>query len=184
MLLHPLDLKPCRVCRRLIPTKIEQGCANYVFGITYASGLTLIPVSIIAVVLQMDRTIPMRFYSTYADNFVCTLTAMVVTSCPNKINLFNADCFLPVAGLSLTLSLFVWFLSNTDNHFALLISFSDAFSNGSSYWCFWNRTGGLYKKNQSLMLLLMAQRGLLKQPFVLFLTWCFAVSMLRTSGAF
>jgi len=183
----PFGLKAMQSLQEINTNKDRASDAQIMFLALHASGLTLIPVSIIAVRSANGSHNPNEiFIPLMLTTFVCTLTAMVVTSLKQKINLFQRKLLLPVAGLSLTLSLFVWFLSSL-RPFAL-DQFSDAFSNGSILLVFFGIiAGGLYKKINLFDAFVDGAKGGFETavriiPYMVGML--VAVSMLRTSGAF
>ncbi|HRC92947.1 MAG TPA: nucleoside recognition domain-containing protein, partial [Bacteroidia bacterium] len=183
----PFGLKAMQSLQEINTNKDRASDAQIMFLALHASGLTLIPVSIIAVRSANGSHNPNEiFIPLMLTTFVCTLTAMVVTSLKQKINLFQRGLLLPVAGLSLTLSLFVWFLSSL-RPFAL-DQFSDAFSNGSILLVFFGIiAGGLYKKINLFDAFVDGAKGGFETavriiPYMVGML--VAVSMLRTSGAF
>jgi spore maturation protein SpmA/spore maturation protein SpmB len=183
----PFGLKAMQSLQEINTNKDRASDAQIMFLALHASGLTLIPVSIIAVRSANGSHNPNEiFIPLMLTTFVCTLTAMVVTSLKQKINLFQRKLLLPVAGLSLTLSLFVWFLSSLQP-FAL-DQFSDAFSNGAILLVFFGIiAGGLYKKINLFDAFVDGAKGGFETavriiPYMVGML--VAVSMLRTSGAF
>jgi len=183
----PFGLKAMQSLQEINTNKDRASDAQIMFLALHASGLTLIPVSIIAVRSANGSHNPNEiFIPLMLTTFVCTLTAMVVTSLKQKINLFQRKLLLPVAGLSLTLSLFVWFLSSL-RPFAL-DQFSDAFSNGAILLVFFGIiAGGLYKKINLFDAFVDGAKGGFETavriiPYMVGML--VAVSMLRTSGAF
>lgn len=183
----PFGLKAMQSLQEINTNKDRASDAQIMFLALHASGLTLIPVSIIAVRSANGSHNPNEiFIPLMLTTFVCTLTAMVVTSLKQKINLFQRGLLLPVAGLSLTLSLFVWFLSSL-RPFAL-DQFSDAFSNGAILLVFFGIiAGGLYKKINLFDAFVDGAKGGFETavriiPYMVGML--VAVSMLRTSGAF
>src|SRR5436190_18129684 len=111
------------------PDKDVASDAQIMFLALHASGLTLIPVSIIAVRAANGSHNPNEvFIPLILTTFVCTLTAMLLVSFKQKINVFQSKVFVPIFTITALLGGFVWYLKSL--HSFELDQFSDAFSNG------------------------------------------------------
>jgi spore maturation protein SpmA/spore maturation protein SpmB len=183
----PFGLKAMQSLQELNSDKKTASNAQIMFLALHASGLTLIPVSIIAVRAANGSHNPNEiFIPLMLTTLVCTLTALVITSFKQKINLFQKGLLLPLSYLFLVLFLFVWFLYSLKPY--ALDSFSDAFSNGAILLVFLVIiAGGLYKKINLFDAFVEGAKGGFETavriiPYMVGML--VAVSMLRTSGAF
>ncbi|MBL7927056.1 MAG: spore maturation protein [Bacteroidia bacterium] len=183
----PFGLKAMQSLQEINPAKEKASDAQIMFLALHASGLTLIPVSIIAVRAANGSHNPNEvFIPLILSTFVCTITALVVTSIKQRINLFQAKLFLPLAAIFSLLAIFVWYLKTLPPH--ALSEFSDAFSNGAilaviALIVF----GGLYKRINLFDAFVDGAKGGFDTavriiPYMVGML--VAVSMLRTSGAF
>jgi uncharacterized membrane protein len=77
----------------------------------HASGLTLIPVSIIAIRASMNSATPTDiFLPTMIATFCATMAAMIIVSFKQKINLFQPTLLAFIGGISVFIALLVWYL--------------------------------------------------------------------------
>jgi spore maturation protein SpmB len=120
------------------------------------------------------------------STFVCTLTALLVCSFKQKINVLQSKIFIPVFSIAALLGLFIWFLKSLAP-FALE-QFSDSFSNGAILLVFLVIiAGALYKRINIFDAFVDGAKGGFETavriiPYMVGML--VAVSMLRTSGAF
>ncbi|MCO5289033.1 MAG: spore maturation protein [Bacteroidetes bacterium] len=183
----PFGLKAMQSLQEINPDKDRASDAQIMFLALHAAGLTLIPVSIIAVRAANGSHNPNEiFIPLMLTTFVCTLTALILTSLKQKINLLQPKLILPLFGLSAGVALFVWFLHSLQPH--ALNTFSDAFSNGAILVVFLAIiAGGLYKKIDLFDAFVDGAKGGFETavriiPYMVGML--VAVCMLRTSGAF
>ncbi len=183
----PFGLKAMQSLQEINPDKEKATDAQIMFLALHASGLTLIPVSIIAVRAANGSHNPNAvFIPLILATFVCTLTAMLLVSVKQKINVFQPKVFLPVFSIAALLGGFVWFLRSLAPF--ELEQFSDAFSNGAILLVFLLIVGGgLYKKINLFDAFVEGAKGGFETavriiPYMVGML--VAVSMLRTSGAF
>ncbi len=183
----PFGLKAMQSLQEINPDKDRASDAQIMFLALHAAGLTLIPVSIIAVRAANGSHNPNEiFIPLMLTTFVCTLTALIFTSLKQKINLLQPKLILPVFGLSVAVGLFVWFLHSLQPY--ALNTFSDAFSNGAILLVFLAIiAGGLYKKIDLFDAFVEGAKGGFETavriiPYMVGML--VAVCMLRTSGAF
>jgi spore maturation protein SpmA len=86
----PFGLKAMESLQSLNPDKDRASNAQIMFLCLHASGLTLIPVSIIAIRASMDSATPTDiFLPTMIATFCATMAAMIIVSFKQKINLFQ-----------------------------------------------------------------------------------------------
>ncbi len=183
----PFGLKAMQSLQEINPDKEVASDAQIMFLALHASGLTLIPVSIIAVRAANGSHNPNEvFIPLILTTFVCTLTAMLLAAFKQKINVFQTKVFVPIFTISALLGGFVWYLKSL--HAFELEQFSDAFSNGAILLVFLVIVaGGLYKKIDLFDAFVEGAKGGFETavriiPYMVGML--VAVSMLRTSGAF
>ncbi len=183
----PFGLKAMQSLQELNTDKDRATNAQIMFLALHASGLTLIPVSIIAVRAANGSLNPNEiFIPLMLSTFICTMTAMLVTSLKQRINLLHPKLFFPVFTIAALLGLFVWFLTSLQPY--ALELFSDTFSNGAILLVFLGIiAGGLYKKINIFEAFVDGAKGGFETavriiPYLVGML--VAVSMLRTSGAF
>ena len=86
----PFGLKAMESLQTLNPDKDRASNAQIMFLCLHASGLTLIPVSIIAIRASMNSATPTDiFLPTLIATFCATMAAMIIVSIKQKINLFQ-----------------------------------------------------------------------------------------------
>jgi spore maturation protein SpmA len=79
----------------------------------HASGLTLIPVSIIAARAALNSVSPTEiFIPCMIATFVATVAAMVLVSIKQKINLLQPGVLLWIGGVSTLIALLIVFLTS------------------------------------------------------------------------
>lgn len=183
----PFGLKAMQSLQEINPEKEKASNSQIMFLALHAAGLTIIPVSIIAVRAANGSHNPNEiFIPLILSTFVCTFTAMLLCSYKQKINVFQPKLFFPVFGILLILSLFVWFLKSLAPY--ALEEFSDSFSNGAILLVFLLIiTGALIKRTNIFDAFVDGAKGGFETavriiPYMVGML--VAVSMLRTSGAF
>jgi spore maturation protein SpmA/spore maturation protein SpmB len=183
----PFGLKAMQSLQEINPDKERASNAQIMFLALHASGLTLIPVSIIAVRAANGSHNPNEiFIPLMLTTFVCTLVAMLLVCLKQRINILQPRLFIPLFSISAVLALFVWFLHALQPY--AMEAFSDAFSNGAILLVFFVIiAGGLYKKINLFDAFVEGAKGGFETavriiPYMVGML--VAVSMLRTSGAF
>jgi len=183
----PFGLKAMQSLQEVNTDKEKASDAQIMFLALHASGLTLIPVSIIAVRAANGSQNPNEiFIPLILSSFVCTITAMLMVSMRQKINVFQPKIFVPIFSISALLGFFVWYLKSLQPF--ELEQFSDAFSNGAILMVFLVIVaGGLYKRINIFDAFVEGAKGGFETairiiPYMVGML--VAVSMLRTSGAF
>lgn len=183
----PFGLKAMQSLQEINPDKDKATDAQIMFLSLHASGLTLIPVSIIAVRAANGSHNPNEiFIPLILSTFVCTITAMLLCALRQKINVFQPKIFIPVFSIAAILGLFVWFLKLLAPY--ALEQFSDSFSNGAILLVFLLIIGGaLIKRTNVFDAFVEGAKGGFETavriiPYMVGML--VAVSMLRTSGAF
>lgn len=183
----PFGLKAMQSLQELNTEKEKATDAQLMFLALHAAGLTLIPVSILAVRAANGSHNPNEvFIPLMLSTFVCTLTALLIVSFKQRINVLQPKLFFPLFGIASVLAFFIFFL-RTLQPFALQ-EFSDAFSNGAILLVFLVViAGALYKKIDLFDAFVEGAKGGFETavriiPYMVGML--VAVSMLRTSGAF
>jgi spore maturation protein SpmA len=124
----PFGLKAMKSLQELNPDKDRASNAQIMFMVLHASGLTIIPVSIIAQRAILKSTDPTSiFIPCMIVTFVATVVALSVVAIKQKINLFQPVILLWVGGVSILIGGLVYFLRV---HSSYIDPFSKIFSNG------------------------------------------------------
>lgn len=183
----PFGLKAMQSLQEINPDKDKASDAQIMFLSLHAAGLTIIPVSIIAIRAANGSHNPNEvFIPLIFSTFVCTMTALLVTSFKQRINVLQPKLFLPLFSMTALIGVFVWFLKSLPAYG--LETFSDAFSNGAILLVFLAVVlGGLYKKINLFDAFVEGAKGGFETavriiPYMVGML--VAVCMLRTSGAF
>lgn len=125
----PFGIKAMESLQEINPDKNRASNAQIMFLCLHASGLTLIPVSIIAARAALNSVSPTEiFIPCMIATFVATVASMVLVSIKQKINLFQPVILAWIGGISTLIALLIVFLTSL-NHEALR-SFSELLSNG------------------------------------------------------
>src|ERR1700722_9637836 len=124
----PFGLKAMQSLQELNPQKDTASNAQIMFMVLHASGLTIIPVSIIAQRAILKSNDPTSiFIPCMIVTFVATVVALTVVAIKQKINLFQPVILLWVGGISVLIGALVYFLRLHSNY---IDPFSKIFSNG------------------------------------------------------
>jgi spore maturation protein SpmA len=109
----PMGLKAMSQLQELNPDKEKASDAQIMFLVLNASGLTIIPISILVYRAQMGAANPADiFIPILISTFFSTLIGIIVTSLFQKINLFQKSIILYLGGFTLLISLAIYgFLS-------------------------------------------------------------------------
>jgi spore maturation protein SpmA len=183
----PFGLKAMDSLQSLNPDKDKASNAQIMFLCLHASGLTLIPVSIIAIRASMGSQTPTDiFLPCMIATFVATLAAMTIVSIKQKINLLQPAILLFVGGISAIIGLLVIYLVQLNKEG--LDNFSKILSNGIILLIFFAIVlGGLYKKiNIFDAFIDGAKEGFTTCVKIIpyLVGMLIAISLLRTSGVF
>ena len=183
----PFGIKAMESLQELNPQKERASNAQIMFLCLHASGLTLIPVSIIAVRASAGAgNATDIFIPCMIATFCATIAALIIVSLRQRINLFQPIILAWILGLSAIIALFVWYLARLDK--SSLEFFSGAFGNGLLLLIlFLIVLGGLYKKIDIFNAFIDGAKGGFETavriiPYLVGML--VAVSMLRTSGTF
>ena len=183
----PFGLKAMESLQTLNPDKDRASNSQIMFLCLHAGGLTLIPVSIIAIRASMGSQTPTDiFLPCMIATFAATMAAMIVVSLYQKINLLQPAVIAYLGGISVIIGLLVVYLVNLSKEG--LDNFSMLLSNGIILLIFFAIVlGALYKKiNVFDAFIDGAKEGFWTCvkiiPFLVGML--IAISLLRTSGVF
>ena len=183
----PFGLKAMESLQELNPQKERASNAQLMFLCLHASGLTLIPVTIIAARASMKaENATDIFVPCMVATFAATMAAMLIVSFKQKINVFQPVILGWVLGISAIIASLVLYLTslNADG----MQSFSKVLSNGLLLFIFLIVVlGGLYKKIDLFDAFIQGAKGGFETavriiPYLVGML--VAISMLRTSGTF
>ena len=111
----PFGIKAMESLQELNPDKSVASNSQIMFLCLHASGLTLIPVSIIALRSAAKSANPMDiFIPCMIATFVATIAAMLIVSFKQKINVFKPVILAWVGGLSAIIALLVLYIRRLD----------------------------------------------------------------------
>jgi spore maturation protein SpmA/spore maturation protein SpmB len=183
----PFGLKAMESLQELNPNKAIASNAQIMFMALHASGLTLIPVTIIAYRSSLGAAVPTDiFIPCMIATFVATMTAMFIVSFKQNIGIFQPVILAWVLGISALIALLVWYVSSLQS--AEAQSFSNILSNGIILFIFLAIVlGGVYKKIDVFDAFVEGAKGGFETavriiPYIVGML--VAISMLRTSGTF
>ena len=185
----PFGIKAMQSLQELNPNKEVASNAQIMFMALHASGLTLIPVSIIA--MRASMKIPAAnptdiFVPCMIVTFVATLAALTIMSFKQKINLLQPVLLAWILGLSALIGLLVWYLTTLDKESLKL--FSNTLSSGLILLIFLLfLLGGLRKKVNMFEAFVDGAKGGFEVairiiPYLI--AMLIAISVLRNSGVF
>ncbi len=183
----PFGIKAMESLQEINPTKERASNAQIMFLCLHASGLTLIPVSIIALRAGTKAANPTDiFIPCMIATFAATMAAMFIVSFKQKINLLQPVVLAWIGGLSAIIAgLVVYIKTLNSDH---VQSFSGILSNGLILVIFLLIIlGGLYKKIDVFDAFIQGAKGGFDTavriiPYLVGML--VAISMLRNSGAF
>lgn len=183
----PFGLKAMESLQELNPNKAVASNAQIMFMTLHASGLTLIPVTIIAFRSGLKAQNPTDiFIPCMIATFAATIAAMLIVSFRQKINVLHPVILMWVGGISALIALLVLYVVRLDAASAQL--FSSVLSNGIILLIFLLIVlGGLYKKIDLFDAFVDGAKGGFETavriiPYIVGML--IAISMLRTSGTF
>ncbi|MDR2205185.1 MAG: spore maturation protein [Flavobacteriaceae bacterium] len=183
----PFGLKAMESLQTLNPNKETASNSQIMFLCLHAGGMTLIPVSIIALRASAKSLNPTDiFLPCMIATFAATTAAMIIVSIYQKINLFRPIILMYVGGISGIIALLVVYLVGLNK--AELDSFSSALSNGLILFIFLAIIlGAIYKKiNIFDAFIDGAKEGFSTSVRIIpyLVGMLIAISLLRTSGVF
>ncbi len=183
----PFGIKTMQSLQEINPDKTTASNAQIMFLCLHASGLSLIPVSVIAVRAANKAAVPTDiFLPCMIATFAATMAALFIVSFKQKINLLQPVILAWVGGLSAIIAGLVWYLTTLNREG--MEQFSGIFSNAFLLLIFLLIVlGGLYKKiNVFDAFIEGAKNGFDTAikiiPFLVGML--VAISMLRNSGVF
>jgi spore maturation protein SpmA/spore maturation protein SpmB len=183
----PFGLKAMQSLQELNPNKAVASNSQIMFLALHASGLTLIPVTVIAYRSGLGAQNPTDiFIPCMIATFAATVAAMFIVSIRQKINVFQPVILAWIGGISALIALLVWYITRLDGGSAQL--FSSTLSNGIIIVIFLLIVlGGLYKKIDVFDAFVEGAKGGFETavriiPYIVGML--IAISMLRTSGTF
>lgn len=183
----PFGLKAMESLQTLNPNKDTASNSQIMFLCLHAGGMTLIPVSIIAIRASMGSKTPTDiFLPCMIATFAATLAAMIIVSAYQKINLLKPVVLAYVGGISALIALLVVYLVQLSKN--ELDDFSKVLSNGLILFIFIAIVlGAVYKKiNVFDAFIEGAKEGFWTCVKIIpyLVGMLIAISLLRTSGVF
>ncbi len=183
----PFGIKAMESLQEINPDKSRASNSQIMFLCLHASGLTLIPVSIIALRATTRASNPTDiFIPCMIATFIATMAAMFIVSFRQKIKVFTPVIMTWVLGISSLIALMVIYIRslNADG----VQSFSGVLSNGLILLIFLLIIiGGIYKKIDVFDAFIQGAKGGFETavriiPYLVGML--VAISMLRNSGTF
>ena len=108
----PLGLKAMTQLQEINPEKDRASNAMIMFLVLNASGLTIIPISIMVYRAQLGAADPSDvFIPIMLATFCSTLTGIITVSIFQRINLLNRIVLLYLGGFTLVVSAIIWYFS-------------------------------------------------------------------------
>jgi spore maturation protein SpmA len=183
----PFGIKAMESLQEINPHKDTASNPQIMFLCLHASGLTLIPVSIIAIRASLHASNPTDiFIPCMIATFVATMAAMMIVSFKQRINVFQPVILLWVLSISAVISLLVIYLKSLS--FTGVQTFSGVLSNGLILGLFFvSVLGALYKKIDIFDAFVEGAKGgfeIAVKIIPYLVGMLVAISMLRTSGTF
>lgn len=183
----PFGIKAMESLQELNPNKEVASNAQIMFLCLHASGLTLIPVSIIALRAAARAANPMDiFIPCMIATFVATIAAMLIVSVKQKINLLQPVILAWIGGISVIIAALILYITRLDASGVQV--FSGTLSNGLILLIFLLIiVGAIYKKTDVFDSFVEGARGgfeIAVRIIPYLVGMLVAISMLRTSGSF
>jgi len=183
----PFGIKAMESLQELNPDKERASNAQVMFLCLHASGLTLIPITIIAARASVRAANPTDiFLPCMIATFMATIAAMIMVASKQKIRLLQPVILLWIGGLSALIAGLVLLLVSMNTVGVNL--FSDQLSNGLILSIFLLITlGGLYKRINIFDAFVEGAKGGFETairiiPYLVGIL--VAISLLRSSGTF
>ena len=111
----PMGLKAMTEMQETNPDKSVASNAQIMFLVLNASGLTIIPVSIMVYRAQMGASNPADiFIPVLIATFASLMTGLITVSIYQKINLFDKVIFFYLGGLTAFVVALIWYFSTLD----------------------------------------------------------------------
>ena len=183
----PFGIKSMESLQELNPDKDSASDAQIMFLCLHAAGLTLIPVSIIAIRSSLKAGNPTDiFIPCMIATFIATMAAMFIVSFKQKINIFQPVILFWVIGISAIIAFLVLYITrlNADG----VQAFSKVLSNGLILIIFLAIIlGALYKKINVYDAFVEGAKGGFETAIKIIpylVGMLVAISLLRSSGTF
>jgi spore maturation protein SpmB len=185
----PFGIKAMESLQTINVNKEKASNAQIMFLCLHASGLTLIPVTIIAAraaVRPPAHNPTDIFVPCMIATFVATIAAMIIVSIKQRINLFQPVIFAWIGGVSAIIAALVLYLTSLNTDRVQVVS--GIIGNGILLLIFFLIVlGALYKRINMFDAFIEGARGGFETavriiPYLVGLL--VAISMLRTSGTF
>ncbi len=183
----PFGIKAMESLQEINPDKARASNAQIMFLCLHASGLTLIPVSIIALRASTKAANPMDiFVPCMIATFVATMAAMLIVSFKQKINIIQPVILGWIIGISAIIALLIMYITKLGQD--EVQSFSGSLSNGLILLIFLLIiAGAIYKKTAIFDAFIDGAKGGFETavriiPYLVGML--VAISLLRTSGTF
>lgn len=183
----PFGLKAMESLQELNPNKETASNSQLMFLCLHAAGLSLIPVSVIAIRASQNASDPTDiFIPCLIVTFVGTMAAMLIVSFKQKINLFQPVIIGWILSISTLIALLVLYVTSLNAEG--IRSFSGILSNGLILLVFLLIVvGGIYKKIDVFDAFIDGAKNGFETavkiiPYLVGML--VAISMLRTSGTF
>lgn len=183
----PFGLKAMESLQELNPHKETASNSQIMFLCLHASGLTLIPVSIIAIRASLHAADPTDiFIPCMIATFASTLAALLIVSFKQRINILQPAILLWLLGISSAIALLVVYLKHLSTEGVQ--TFSGILSNGLILFIFFIIIlGGVYKKIDIFGSFIEGAKGgfeIAVKIIPYLVGMLVAISLLRTSGVF
>jgi spore maturation protein SpmA/spore maturation protein SpmB len=183
----PFGIKAMESLQEINPDRNTASNAQIMFLCLHASGLTLIPVSIIAARAALHAQSPTDiFVPCMIATFIATISAMLLVSWKQKIRVLQPVILAWIGGISSLIALLVIYISSLQTE--AMQGFSAMLSNGIILLIFVLIVGGgLYKRINIFDAFVDGAKGGFETsiriiPYLVGIL--VAISMLRTSGTF
>jgi spore maturation protein SpmA/spore maturation protein SpmB len=183
----PFGLRAMESLQEINPNKTVASNPQIMFLCLHASGMTLVPVSIIAIRSAAKATNPMDiFIPCMIATFVATIASMMIVSFKQKINVFQPVILAWILGISALIASLVLYIRTLDSEAVQV--FSGALTSGLILMIFFSIVlGGIYKKIEIFDGFIEGAKGGFETavriiPYMVGML--VAISMLRSSGAF
>lgn len=183
----PFGLRAMESLQEINPNKTVASNPQIMFLCLHASGMTLVPVSIIAIRSAAKAANPMDiFIPCMIATFVATIASMMIVSFKQKINVFQPVILAWILGISALIAALVLYIRTLDSEAVQV--FSGALTSGLILMIFFCIVlGGIYKKIEIFDGFIEGAKGGFDTavriiPYMVGML--VAISMLRSSGAF
>ena len=183
----PFGLRAMESLQEINPNKTVASNPQIMFLCLHASGMTLVPVSIIAIRSAAKAANPMDiFIPCMIATFVATIASMMIVSFKQKINVFQPVILAWILGISALIATLVLYIRTLDTEAVQV--FSGALTSGLILMIFFTIVlGGIYKKIEIFDGFIEGAKGGFETavriiPYMVGML--VAISMLRSSGAF